>query len=95
MPREHTDALSRKNMIEKRKEEAERREQEKTREEARQRLEEEARRKAEESSRLAREAKIREKDKMQRVCLKKPFSPALRENLLSKFTVNRISTRQH
>lgn len=32
---EHTDALNRKNIIEKRKEEAERREQDKTREEAR------------------------------------------------------------
>ena len=35
MPREHTDALNRKNIIEKRKEEAERREQDKAREEAR------------------------------------------------------------
>lgn len=35
MPREHSDALNRKNIIEKRKEEAERREQDKTREEAR------------------------------------------------------------
>lgn len=35
MPREHADALNRKNIIEKRKEEAERREQEKQREEAR------------------------------------------------------------
>ena len=34
-PREHTNALNRKNIIEKRKEEAERREQEKQREEAR------------------------------------------------------------
>ncbi|CAM9201922.1 unnamed protein product [Sphacelaria rigidula] len=67
MPREHTDALSRKNMIEKRKEEAERREQEKTREEARQRLEEEQRRKADESQRLAREAKLREKEKIDKI----------------------------
>ena len=35
MPREHTDALNRKNIIEKRKEETERREQDKAREEAR------------------------------------------------------------
>lgn len=35
MPKEHTDALNRKNIIEKRKEEAERREQDKTRDEAR------------------------------------------------------------
>lgn len=35
MPREHSDALNRKNIIEKRKEETERREQDKAREEAR------------------------------------------------------------
>ncbi|CAM9158053.1 unnamed protein product [Laminaria digitata] len=67
MPREHTDALNRKNIIEKRKEEAERREQDKAREEARVRLEEEAERKSQEAYRLAREAKIREKEKMQRI----------------------------
>ncbi|CAM9162125.1 unnamed protein product, partial [Ectocarpus sp. 8 AP-2014] len=67
MPREHSDALNRKNIIEKRKEEAERREQDKTREEARVRQEEDLKRKAEEAARLAREAKLREKDKIQRI----------------------------
>ncbi|CAM9860499.1 unnamed protein product, partial [Ectocarpus sp. 13 AM-2016] len=67
MPREHSDALNRKNIIEKRKEEAERREQDKTREEARVRQEEDLKRKAEEAARLAREAKLREKEKIQRI----------------------------
>ncbi|CAM9635039.1 unnamed protein product [Pylaiella littoralis] len=67
MQREHTDALNRKNIIEKRKEETERREQDKTREEARVRQEEDAKRKSEEAARLAREAKLREKEKLQRI----------------------------
>ncbi|CAM9681223.1 unnamed protein product, partial [Discosporangium mesarthrocarpum] len=67
MPREHADALTRKNIIEKRKEEAERREQERHREEARVKAEEEAKRKAEEASRLEREARLREKEKLHKV----------------------------
>lgn len=67
---ELTDALRRKNMVEKLKDETERRANGKTRKEARLGLgkeEDEAKRKAGKMGRLGRQAKIYEKDKVQRV----------------------------
>ncbi|CAM9548063.1 unnamed protein product, partial [Phaeothamnion confervicola] len=67
MQRDHTEALGRKEIIEKRKEDTERREQEKQREAARVKAEEEAKRREEESRRLEREARLREKEKLQKI----------------------------
>jgi translation initiation factor 3 subunit A len=64
---QHKEALARKEIIEKRKEDAERYEQEKAREAARAKAEEEAQRREEEAARLAREARLREREKIQKI----------------------------
>ena len=83
---EHEDMLTRKKMIEKRKEEVERLAQEKLKQQEKKRIESMANAKAEEGRRLAREQQLREKEKLDKI--QKEMEMTNKKNLLKAMGQN-------